>query len=266
MIGNVFFGAIDVIDLLLNGQQIELCFDFEPFNAYSLSNNQILVIFIQHLSIYDENFEEVKKKDKINKKRIIPSDVALDLEKEIAYIADNLNHRILMTDFKLNFIKSVGSGGTKYNPLHEPYSLCLINKNLYVSDYFNKRIQVLSDDLEFVKFFAVDSEPDQIKSLSSMLAVQTSKEIYFYNSTDLSLIQKYNHGSCVISKVNSKIYGFNSEAKKLYCYDENSSLSKEINFSHKLLNNQWDGALLEHNGVLFMVSNTMRKIIKFSKH
>ena len=243
-----------------------MCLDFDPFNAQTLSNNQILVTSLEHLSIYDENFEQIERKDKINDQKIEPCGIALNLEKEIAYITDLLSHRILMIDFKFNFIKSVGSKGMEYNQFDEPYDLCLLNKNLYVSDTHNERIQVLSDNLEFVKCFAVDSKPYQIKSLNSILTVQTEQAIYFYNSSNLSLIQKYDHGHCVISKINSNIFGFNNEAKKLYCYDENSSLSKEINFDHEHLDYQWDGSLCELNGELFMISNTMSKIIKFSKH
>ena len=190
----------------------------------------------------------------------------MNLEKEIAYITDCLNHRILITDFQLNFIKSVGSKGTENNQLDQPFDLCQLNNYLYVCDANNRRIQVLNNDLEFVKSFAVDSQPYQIKSLNSMLAVASLIEIYFFNSSDLSFIQKYDHGFLIISKINSNIYGFNSEEKKLNCYDENSSLSKEINFDYELLDDQLDGSLLEHNGVLFMVSHTMKKIIKFSKH
>ena len=192
----------------------------------------------------------------------------MNLEKEIAYIADHLNHRILMTDYKFNLIKSVGSQGTSYNQLDHPFDLCQLNNYLYVCDTHNERIQVLNNDLEFVKSFAVDSEPYQIKSLNSMLAVQATMEIYFYNSSDLSLIQKYDHGLCIISKINSNIYGFNSEENKLFCYDENSNLSEEINFDHKLLDDkcEWDGPLCELYGVLFMISHSVRRIIQFSKH
>ena len=266
LIGNVYFSDNNVIDLLLNGQQLEVSFSFDPFDAHTLSNNQILVTSRDNLRIYDENWKLVKRKDKINNEKFKPYGVALNLEKEIAYITDCLNHRIHMTDFQLNLIKSVGSKGTEYNQLDEPNDLCLLNKNLYVCDRNNERIQVLNNDLEFVKSFAVDSEPLQIKSINSILTVQTSKEIYFYNSSDLSFIQKYNHGLCVISKINSNIYGFNNEAKKLFCYDENSNLSEEINFVDRQLNDEWDGALCELNGELFMMSHSMRKRIKFSKH
>ena len=173
-----------------------------------------------------------------------------------------------MTDYKFNLIKSVGSQGTSYNQFYEPFDLCLLNNNLYVCDKINKRLQVLNNDLDFVESLKLDFHPLQIKSLNLMLAVQATMEIYFYNSSDLSCIQKYDHGLCVISQINSNIYGFNSKASKLFCYGENSNLCEEINFDHKLLDDkcEWDGAMCELNGVLFMISHSMRRIIKFSKH
>ena len=266
LIGNVYFSDNIVIDLILNGEQEEFYFDFDPVNAYTLSNNQILLTSFEHLSIYDENFKQVKLQDKINYKKFNPYGVALNLEKEIAYITDCLNHRIHMTDFKLNLKKSVGSQGTGFNQFDEPHDLCLLNNKLYVCDGDNNRIQVLSDYLEFLESLELDFQPLQIKPLNSMLAVQASIEIYFYNSSDLSFIQKYNHGLLIISQINSNIYGFNSKASKLFCYGENSNLCEEIYFVDKRLDGEWDGAMCELNGVLFMISHSMSKIIKFSKH
>ena len=171
-----------------------------------------------------------------------------------------------MTDFKLNLKKSVGSQGTGFNQFDEPHDLCLLNNKLYVCDGDNNRIQVLSDYLEFLESLELDFQPLQIKPLNSMLAVQASIEIYFYNSSDLSFIQKYNHGLLIISQINSNIYGFNSKASKLFCYGENSNLCEEIYFVDKRLDGEWDGAMCELNGVLFMISHSMSKIIKFSKH
>ena len=263
MIGNVYFDD-NVIDLFLNGLQEEFNFDFDPVYAFALPNSRNLITSLDRLRIYDENWKCIQDIDKINDEEIKPYGVALNIDDEKTYIADCRKHRILMIDFEFNLIKSVGSQGTEYNQFDEPFDLCLLNNNLYVCDSNNNRIQVLNNNLEFLKSFEVDYKPYQIKPLNSILAVQAKMEICFYNSSDLSLIQKYDHGLCVISKLNSNIYGFNNEAKKLFSYDEDSNLSEVINFTERSLKDTWDGALCERNGVLFVISNSMRKIIKFS--
>ena len=147
MIGDVQFEqahkGIDVADLLQKGKH-EMFEVGLAFYIIVLPNNQILMAHYSAgcLGFYDEHLKCVKRIDKINGENFKPIGIALHLKEKKLFITDNLNHRIIMTDLEINFMKSVGSRGAEINQFNGPNGLCLLNNNLYVCDYYNKRIQV----------------------------------------------------------------------------------------------------------------------------
>ena len=273
MIGELQFDhslkGIDVADLLQNGKH-EMFEVGRVNDIIVLPNNQILMAHYLpgFLGFYDEHLKCVMRIDKINGEKFSPVGIALHSKEKKLFIADNLNQRIIMTDLEVNFIKSVGSEGAKINQFDGPYDLCLLNNNLYVCDYNNKRIQVYNTELIFSKSLRVDYQPWKIKTSNSMLFIQSVENgLFIYNSNDFSLLKKFEHGQCRISKLDSDIYKFNHQTKKLYCYDEHANLKKEISltFVNENFKNVWEGTFIEFNRA-FLLLSCDKGVIKVSKN
>ena len=274
MLGQLYFShhkqANDVIDLLLNGKKETFDLNVAPYDIIVLANNQILTTNYNEkcLTIYDENLELVKKVNRINNEIFGPIAIVLLPEEETFYILDCSNHRILVTDSDFKFVKSFGSFGKSNNQFSHPYDLCFItNNDLCVCDYYNKRIQIYSKSLKFLKSLKIDFNPWKIKASNSILFVQSINGICFYNLNDLSFVQSFNHGICRLSKIDSNIYEVNYKTKKLFCYDEKANLKVEMNFTfnEENLKDSQDGAFVELNEKLYMISASRKKIFKLSK-
>ena len=153
------------------------------------------------MTIYDENLKLVKRIDSISDEGFSPIGIALNLDEEKFFITDNDNHRILMTDFEFNLIKSIGSAGTDICQFDGPYDLCLAISNLYVSDYYNKH--VYSKGLEFLKLLKLDYSPWKVNASNSMLFIYSNCGIYFYYLDDLQFFQRLDHTICRIYEINS---------------------------------------------------------------
>ena len=274
MIGKINFvnrDTIESVDLIQNGKQEIFHLDATPSDILVFSNNQILTVNSKNkcLSLYDQNLKLIKRIRRIGVEMFRPSAVALNMEEEKLYILDHQHNRILMTDLEFNLIKSVGSRGIENEHFRCPNDLCLINNNLYVCDTDNYRIQVFSKDLEFIKSEKVIDKPWKIKASSHSLIIQSVRcRIFFYDLNDFNLLQKYYHGRCRISKINSNIYAINHKEKFMFCYDEKGNLKEKVHLTsiNEYLTNDLDGSFIEFNGTLLMLSQSRNRIIKFSNN
>jgi hypothetical protein len=274
MIGKIYLDgknpSINVRNMLILGEERIFDLDATPNNV-ELINGQIFLTNPANrcLTIYDQDLNLVKRIDRIDGGDFHPFGITYDSIEKFIYICDHSNCRVLMTDSDFNLIKSVGSEGIKDNQFNEPTDIYYKNKNLYICDCANKRIQIYSSNLDFAKSVKLDYEPWKIKATNSIVCVKgwLSTEIYFYNSVDFSVIQKYNHEIGRISQINSFFYEFNYLTNKVYCYDQNGILYEEISLNRTdlVLSNIYDGAFIGINDYLLMISNSLKKIIKFSK-
>ncbi len=83
-----------------------------------------------------------------------PTDVLVDISGNRFFVVDNDNHAILLFDLLTqSLIKSCGAPGTRELQFRFPFLLAQgRDKNLYVVDVVNTRVQVLSPDGWFVTF------------------------------------------------------------------------------------------------------------------
>jgi tricorn protease-like protein len=102
--------TIIVAELLKNGEKRVYDLDSMPYDICS-KDDQIIISHSNDkcLKIYDKDLNFIKRVDRINGEVFKPLTVLANLDDEKFYICDNHNHRILITDLDLNFIKSVGS-------------------------------------------------------------------------------------------------------------------------------------------------------------
>ena len=164
----------------------------------------------------------------------------------------------MLTDFDFNL--SVVSNVSEMFQFNGLYDICYASSQLYICDYFNKRIQVYSKDTDFVKSFTVEYNPLKIKSTNFTIYVEGLEPdeigIYFYNSNDFHLIRNYNPLNGRISQINSMFYEFNYKTQTMSCYDENANLKEIITLEglDKFLTDTWDGEFIYHNQALFIQS------------
>ena len=259
--------GIDVADLLQKGKHEMFEVDV-VYDIIALPNYHFLMVHFSdgYLGYYNEHLKCVKRIDKINGENFTPIGIALHLKEKKLFLSDYLNRRIIMTDLQINFLKSIGSFGAEINQFDGPNDLCLLNNNLYVCDYNNKRIQVYNTELIYSQSLMVNYHPQEIKTLNSKLFIQSAESgLFIYNSNDFSLLKKFEHGLCRISKLDSDIYEFNHETKKLFCYDEHANLKEEINLTsvNENLIGVWDGTFIVFNRAFLLIpcSNGIRENI-----
>jgi DNA-binding beta-propeller fold protein YncE len=271
-VGELYFGNIDVTDLLLNGKKEIYDLDVQPYNIIVLPiNNQILCANYNDkcLTLYDHKLNLIKKVDRINGEEFAPIGMVLNQKEKNMYISDYDNNRILIIDSEFNKIKSVGSTGSGDDQFLGPFDMCFQKNNLYVCDYYNKRVQVYSKDLELLKSLNVDYLTWKIEASNSKLCVESgSSGIHFYNLDDLSQYKNYNHGICRICELNSCFYEINQKSKKVFCYDNDGNLKEEVilNGLDSFINDNWDGTFIEIKGFLLMISSSKKSLVKFSKN
>lgn len=81
-----------------------------------------------------------------------PSDIEVDLERALIYIADSGNHRVLVFDFQGKLLKIIGRKGQGPGEFSRPTGLHILEDGgLAVADFRNRRIQIFGKDGEFVK-------------------------------------------------------------------------------------------------------------------
>ena len=81
-----------------------------------------------------------------------PSDIEVDMERALVYVADSGNHRVLVFDFQGEFLKIIGNKGQGPAEFSNPTGIHILEDGkLAVADVGNLRIQIFDKDWEFVK-------------------------------------------------------------------------------------------------------------------
>ena len=98
------------------------------------------------VKLCDENLKEIKSVSTGGW-----SCCALNRRNEI-YVSVYKKHCIISFDLNLNKLKQFGSLGASNNSLNYPRGLCCHGDYLYICDYLNKRIQILTLDFIHIPF------------------------------------------------------------------------------------------------------------------
>ena len=180
--------------------------------------------------IEDENYNLIKKKDKINKKSLQNIyDIAVNEENRELYFLDSDNDRIIVTDFELNFIEYFGcyddddDDDDDDKNFDSSSGICFKNGFLYVSDKNNERVQIFDKDLEFINSLDLGYAPKQVCASNA----------------------------------------FNHKTQEFYCFDSNGNLIEQIQLNENNTNSCFNGKLIVFNKNLLMSSYTGKKLIKF---
>jgi len=76
-----------------------------------------------------------------------PSDIEVDAQRSLIYIADSGNNRVVVFDFQGKFLKAIGSKGQGPAEFSNPTGLCVLEDGgIAVADVGNARIQIFDRD------------------------------------------------------------------------------------------------------------------------
>jgi len=245
MIGDIFYMRIDDFAMC---SKIVKAFKKDEFDIFELKSRPQEIIVLNNgslivagweddfiLTLYDQDFKVIKTTNEINGKLIQPTGLAVNTLTNQLFISDIDEHQIIITDFEFNKLNAFGSRGSNNEQFSFPAGLCFLrNSDLYVCDDGNKRIQIFSKELEFMKTIPLDYHPRRIKvsNTTAFIRGYTSGNInvffktYIYDLTNWTLKSNYDHHSyysCIcdlynyyyIIPFNSKLILYNSEGDKL---------------------------------------------------
>ena len=155
-----------------------------PSLFYILPNENIAIggKESKNLSIYNFNFKLIKTIDKINNKNFSPSCLTSN-GKNFFYITDSTDHKIIQTDLNFNYVNHFGGKGSSNKLLDKPKAIDYYENSIYVCDRKNKRIQRISEELNFQKSYPLNFEPSSIKINNNVCCVNgnTFAVIYYLN-------------------------------------------------------------------------------------
>ena len=243
-----------------------------------LSNNRLFIVNYLNdgindlrkcITIHDENYNLIKKVEKINGKFFTDiKELAINQEKGEVYISECYSDRIIVTDFELNFIKYF-FGWIGEDHLNSPYGICFKNGYLYVADGENNRIQIFNQDLEYIESLKLEYEPFQVQVTNSLLAVTSKDGIFLYELINLELYLKHENealNGLHLSEIDSVIFGFGYKNKEIVSIDLERNLLEQIKMNEKDLKTEFDGKLVLFNKSLLTSSYEGKKLIKFKSY
>ena len=234
--------------ILPNCKAIDVCI---------LPNNHILATTNYSIRIFDENFQEVKKRQ-VN--YLNAFGCALDTKNDIIYISDHINNCIDVYNLSLQKTKTFGlDNNSKFNGIRK---MTWINSTLFVCDLGNKRIQIFDDQLKLIESMKLDYCPYSIKVSNKTIGICSEfRGLYFYDLETKKLVKEYKELAGTIQLIDSNFYviSFDPEPKKVYCFNDHGCLIQEINISNDIKNyitSPW----------YFRIINFKREIVLYSYH
>jgi len=212
-------GKIETIQLAANG--VSLITLPNGNLVYGTGNGKVFLL--------NENFQEIKSVSTGGH-----SICALNSRIEI-YVSDY--YCIILFDLNLNKLKQFGSNGRGNNQLNYPLGLCCHGDYLYVCDHWNKRIQVLTLDFEYVNTIRLDGlYPNRVEISNTTIAVSCDQATLFYDLVSKALKYKHDiYGTYAINYVDSTFCALNCGQKKMFFFDSDGNALEEKAFHEKLI-------------------------------
>ena len=235
----------------------------DPYEIKNLSNRAIITNNSGSVTLFDESFNQLKKVDIKGH----AGGCAIYNDKNI-YISDHYKHCIYLMDTDLNIIKTFGSRGRGMNLFNCPLNIFCQNEYLFVSDFGNERIQILTLDFKYHDTIKLDFYPYSIAVSSTTIGINGPNEkIYFYDLKTKTLIKKYEK-KCKsrISFIDSHFYVVTwRPPQKLLIFDEEGELIDEASIESisEHIRDYMDGFMFKINDYLFVTSFSQKKILKF---
>ena len=166
----------------------KISIDAYPYEIKRLSNGHFISNNWGSVTLFDESFNQLKKID-------IKGDLfgCAIHDDEGIYLTDGDNHCIYLMDNELNIIKTFGSEGDDMDQFDHPCTIICQNDYLFVSDWFNKRIQILTLDLKYLDTIQLDFDPESIAVSKTTIGINGSmvSGIFFYDIKTKKMKKEY---------------------------------------------------------------------------
>ena len=248
--------------VLLNGKIETIQLPGYGVSLIALPNGNLVYGTLKKVFLLNENFQEIKSVSTGGH-----SFCAVNHRNEI-YVSDHRNHCIISFDFNLNQLNQFGSRGTGNNQLNNPYGLCCHGDYLFVCDYHNRRIQILTLDFEYENTIPLDGNtPYRVEISNTTIGVSCDQATLFYDLVSKGLKYKHNiAGTKVINYIDSTFCALNVAQKKMFFFDSDGNFLEEKAFHEKLiLSNAWlSGSMCKYKDQLYMTDfSSAGKVFKF---
>ena len=148
-------------------------------------------------SVYVFDKASGKRLKVLEEKMNVPRGVAVDTSGFI-YVADSRNHRVLKFDKNYHLVHTIKKTKENRVLLDYPYGICIVDRCIYVADRANRRIQMLTLDLEQQEGFGGFIRDNTQKLYDPIGIAFDCKEKVFYvadegNNTVNKFNEKYEH-------------------------------------------------------------------------
>ena len=235
--------------VLMNGKLETIQLAANGVSLIALPNGNLVYGTFNSVFLLNENFEQIKRVSTGGS-----SCCALNHRNEI-YVSVDGKNCIILLDSNLNQLKKFGSKGARNNQLSNQMGLCCHNDYLYICDYGNKRIQILTLDFEYSSTIQLDgNSPIRIQTSETTIAVSCNFTTLFYDLKTRGLKYKYNYGTLNLNYIASIFCALNFSLKKFYFFDSDGTFVEEKAFHEKLiLSNSWpSGTMCKYKDQLYM--------------
>ncbi len=234
---------VNLISIVKASKTQYLKLDHQPRNVVLLKNGNILIGFDTKLvSVYDFNYNLVRKIDRINGEPCKPWGMTCHLETGYVYISNYLNNTIYQLDADLNFVSSLK------HPNSEFYGdLCIYEDNLYACIRSSNKIEIISLNLMPIKSHYVDFTPYQIRIQDGIACVlHPNNKTYFYELPLFKLVNKYDQIGPILAykhhfyiyDINECLNGFNKSCDHVEKFEANYGKTKYVNDEMAVIHNK----------------------------
>ena len=125
---------------------------------------------------------------------------------------------------------------------------------MYICDFSNRRIQILTLDLEYSNTIQLGEYPYTVQISNTTIGVSCRETTIFYDLDSKTL--KYKHkiaGTFTINYIHSTFCGLSVERKKIYFFDSDGNFLDEKAFHEKLIltDNGPSGSMCRYKDILY---------------
>ena len=240
-------------EILLNGNFETIPIKENLVSLIDLPNGNLVCGTDESVILFSENLENIKSFSTGGS-----SYCAINRRNEI-YVSVCGQHCIYLFDLNLNQLKKFGRNGTADNQLNGPEGVCCHEDFLYICDYSNVRIQILTLDFEYVKTIQLDSNPYRIQISKTTIAVSCDQATLFFDLNSGTLKSKQDYGTYHLNYIHKTFYASRYRQKKFFCFDLDGNYIEEI-----AMNEKSSGSLCRNKEALYIIDYD-NKLLKLTK-
>lgn len=217
------------------------------------------------LFMYDSKFNKINQLNQLNGNRIYAYYVVTDGNDRV-YITSQCEHKLIMTNSKLEFIKYANKDVIK-----RCYGIYYYQNYVYICDYEGTKVVKFNADLVDFIDYQLDINPTQIQIFGQTACVRgwdkqtrSNNSIDFYDLNTFQLKQRIGSIQGDIFAYDHLLYHHNFHVNRFDIYNENGIKIDEIatdGFSKSIPDNGWRGICLFNGKFVHTTSNFSRRLI-----